>query len=111
MAAESAGPAFHFALSGFPIDRMCLFICKRLSWNGPKSLVPSCPRCEDRSFSSAAFTLLLTGRTLKLRRHSHQFRQRFCLHLSHHVSALDLHGDFAGSEIKSYLLIELARNH
>src|SRR5258708_24423828 len=51
------------------------------------------------------------GRKLKLRCHSDQFRQRFGLHLPHHVPALDLNRDFTGSELKSYLLIEHARNH
>ncbi len=32
------------------------------------------------------------------------------MHLLHHVPAMDFHGDFAGPELKSYLLIEHARN-
>src|SRR3981189_890621 len=59
-----------------------------------------------RELSSAT-----AGRNLKLRRHSDQFRQRFSLHLAHHVPPLDLHRDFAGPEIKSYLLIEHAPDH
>src|SRR5277367_6304195 len=51
------------------------------------------------------------GRKLKLRGHPDQFRQRFSLHLPHHVPAMDLYGDFAGSEFKRYLLIKHARNN
>ena len=55
--------------------------------------------------------LLFAGRKLQFRRHPNQFCQRISLHLAHHVAAMDLHCDFAGPEIRSYLLNELARNH
>src|SRR5580704_13489689 len=48
---------------------------------------------------------------LKLAGHSHQFSQRSGLHLAHNVSSMDLHGDFAGPEIRGYLFIEHPGNH
>ena len=56
----------------------------------------------------AAAALFLAGRELKLCRHFDQFRERASFHFPHGVAAVDLHGDFTGSEIKSYLFIEHA---
>src|ERR1017187_333176 len=55
--------------------------------------------------------LLLAWRKLQFGCHSDQFRQGFSLHLPHYVAAVDFNSDFAGSELRSYLLIEHARDH
>src|ERR1700676_2737247 len=63
------------------------------------------------AINSCKITLLPAGRKLKFLRNSYQVRQRFGLHLPHHMPALNLHRDFTGSELKGNLLIEHAGNH
>ena len=53
----------------------------------------------------------LPRRKLNLSRHSHEVRQGVRFHFPHHVSTMDLDGDFAGPEFRSYLLIEHPGNH
>src|SRR5260221_1195798 len=55
--------------------------------------------------------LLFSRWKLNFQRHSNQFCQRLRLHLPHHVAAMNLHGDLADTELKSYLFIEHTRNH
>src|SRR5882757_7516631 len=60
---------------------------------------------------ASALGLLFPRWKLQFRRHSNQFCQRLRLHLPHHLAAMNLHGDLADPELKSYLLIEHTRNH
>src|SRR5260221_4450659 len=60
---------------------------------------------------ASPLALLFSRWKLQFRRHSNQFCQRLRLHLPHHVAAMNLHGDLADPELKSYLLIEHTRNH
>src|SRR5467141_2582574 len=55
--------------------------------------------------------LLFAGWKFQFRRHSNQFCQRLGLHFPHYMAAMDLHSDFADSPLKSYLLIEPARDN
>jgi len=52
-----------------------------------------------------------SGREFKFRSHFDQFRQRFCLHLPHHIPALDFDGDFAVSQSEGNLLIQHPQNY
>jgi hypothetical protein len=49
-------------------------------------------------------------RYAQLHGHSHQFRKRFRLHLSHHLAAMDLQGDLGDPKLRGGLLIEQSSN-
>src|SRR2546427_5844982 len=68
------------------------------------------PRAESPLREGGGLLFLASGK-LKLPRHSDQFCQGVSLHLVHHVTAMDLHGDFTGPKVISDLLIEHARNY
>src|SRR5882762_11222728 len=64
-----------------------------------------------RCTCAMALGLLFSRRKLQFRRHSNQFCQGLRSHFPHYVAAVNLYSDLADAELKSYLLIEHARNH